>query len=86
VLRFYNTRDTEPQRWYPTRNGKVQKFDDLPPKYRANIDAQAPLNGKPAGAPGAMTEQDLDDLEAFLNTLTDHYRPPTQAGALTSIK
>ena len=30
VLEFYNTRDTNPERWYPTVNGVVQKFNDLP--------------------------------------------------------
>lgn len=78
VIRFYNTRDTEPERWYPTKNGKVQKYDDLPPQYRANLDTQAPLDGKKAGSAGAMTERDMDDLEAFLNTLNDHYPVPPQ--------
>ncbi|HTQ03834.1 MAG TPA: cytochrome c peroxidase [Polyangiaceae bacterium] len=71
VLRFYNTRDTNPELWYPTVNGVVQKFDDLPPQYQANIDTQAPLDGRPAGSEPPMSEQDLDDLEAFLETLTD---------------
>ncbi len=71
VLRFYNTRDTQPELWYPTVNGVVQKFDDLPPQYQGNIDTQAPLDGRPAGSPPPMSEQDLDDLEAFLDTLTD---------------
>jgi cytochrome c peroxidase len=78
VIRFYNTRDTQPELWYPTKNGKVQKFNDLPERYRANIDIQAPLDGKKVGAAGAMTEQDMEDLEAFLNTLTDHYKVPPQ--------
>ena len=30
VIRFYNTRDTNPELWYPVVNGVVQKFDDLP--------------------------------------------------------
>jgi cytochrome c peroxidase len=30
VIHFYNTRDTEPERWYPTVKGVVQKFNDLP--------------------------------------------------------
>jgi cytochrome c peroxidase len=71
VLRFYNTRDTEPELWYPVVNGVVQKFDDLPAQYQANIDTQAPLDGRPPGSQPPMTEQDLDDLEAFLGTLTD---------------
>jgi cytochrome c peroxidase len=71
VLRFYNTRDTNPERWYPVVDGAVRKFDDLPLAYRKNIDRQPPLEGRPPGAKPAMTEQDLDDLEAFLGTLTD---------------
>jgi len=86
VIRFYNTRDTQPELWYPTRKGKVQKYDDLPVKYRPNLDTQAPLDAKAVGAPGAMTGQDMEDLEAFLNTLTDHYRPPVQASVQTPVK
>lgn len=71
VIRFYNTRDTSPQLWYPTVNGTVQKFNDLPPKYRTNIDTQAPLDGKAAGSQPPMTEEDMQDLEAFIGTLTD---------------
>jgi cytochrome c peroxidase len=71
VLSFYNTRDTQPELWYPIVGGVVQKFDDLPAPYRANIDTQPPLDGRPAGAQPPMSAQDLDDLEAFLGTLTD---------------
>ena len=48
VLRFYNTRDTNPELWYPVVDGVVQKFDDLPAPYRGNIDVQAPLDGRRA--------------------------------------
>jgi cytochrome c peroxidase len=75
VIRFYNTRDTNPELWYPTVNGVVQKFDDLPTKYRGNIDSQMPLDGRPRGSQPAMTEQDMADLLAFLGTLTDGYKP-----------
>jgi cytochrome c peroxidase len=75
AIRFYNTRDTDPQLWYPTVNGVVQKLDDLPPQYRGNLDKQAPLDGRERGSQPPMTEQEMDDLEAFLNTLTDDYRP-----------
>ena len=71
VIRFYNTRDTAPEDWYPVVNGVVQKFNDLPPEYRGNIDTQAPLDGRPHGSKPAMSEQDMNDLEAFLRTLTD---------------
>jgi cytochrome c peroxidase len=72
VIRFYNTRDTNPERWYPTVKGVVQKFNDLPARYRANIDKQQPLDGRKPGSEPPMTEQDMRDLEAFLNTLTDN--------------
>jgi cytochrome c peroxidase len=79
VIRFYNTRDTNPELWYPVVDGVAQKFDDLPPEYRDNIDAQQPLDGRPRGSKPAMSEQDIKALEAFLNTLTDDYGLPRQA-------
>ncbi len=71
AIRFYNTRDTEPERWYPTVRGVVQKYDDLPRRLRGNIDAQKPLDGRPRGSRPPMTEQEMSDLEAFLEMLTD---------------
>ena len=71
VIRFYNTRDTAPEDWYPTVDGVVQKFDDLPRQYWANLDTQPPLDGRARGGRPAMSDQDMDDLEAFLRTLTD---------------
>jgi cytochrome c peroxidase len=75
AIRFYNTRDTDPEHWYPTVNGAVQMFDDLPAQFRANIDKQAPLDGRRRGSAPAMSDQDMDDLEAFLKTLNDNYKP-----------
>ena len=76
VVEFYNTRDTEPERWYPKVNGKVKKFDDLPARYHANIDTQAPLDGRAPGSAPPMSAQDVADIVAFLGTLTDGYVPP----------
>ena len=78
ALRFYNTRDTAPELWYPKVNGVVHKFDDLPAKYRANIDTQMPLDGRARGSKPPMSDQDIADLEAFLDTLTDGYVPPAR--------
>jgi cytochrome c peroxidase len=75
ALEFYNTRDTSPERWYPRVKGVVQKFDDLPPRFRANLDKQGPLDGRAAGSSSPMSTRDIDDLIAFLNTLTDDYVP-----------
>src|SRR4029077_3114522 len=71
AIRFYNTRDTNPELWYPVVDGVLQKFDDLPARYRGNLDAQPSLDGGPRGSSPAMSDQDIDDLLAFLATLTD---------------
>ena len=71
AIRFYNTRDTEPGRWYPVVKGQVRKYDDLPGRYRGNIDTQKPLDGRAKGSTPPMTEQEMADLEAFLEMLTD---------------
>ena len=76
VISFYNTRDTNPELWYPTVNGVVQKFNDLPTIYRGNVDTQMPLDGRAPGSQPPMTAQDMLDLAAFLGTLTDGYQPP----------
>jgi len=83
VLHFYNERDLYPEKYY-SRNadGTVRRFDDLPPGYPDNIDHDPPLDRKP-GAPPALTEADIDDLIAFLETLVDADAAPAakQRGA-----
>jgi cytochrome c peroxidase len=75
VVRFYAERDTQPQKWYPPgKDGVALKFDDLPAQYRANIDTQAPFDRHPGDQP-ALTEADIQNMVAFLNTLTDGYAP-----------
>ncbi|WP_321784155.1 cytochrome-c peroxidase [Paraburkholderia sp. J94] len=82
VVRFYNTRDTEPEKWYPRdSHGRVNKFDDLPAKYRANIDKQMPLDLRRAGSRPPMTDDEMRDLIVFLKTLNDGYVPPAHADA-----
>lgn len=75
ALRFYVRRDTNPEEFYPLdANGVAQKFNDLPPELHANVNtAEVPYDRNPGGAP-RLTEAELDDLEAFLNTLTDGYQ------------
>lgn len=76
VINFYNERDLYPEKYY-SRNpdGSVHKFDDLPQGYPDNVDHDPPLDRKP-GAQRALSEQDIDDLIAFLKTLTDGYTAP----------
>ncbi len=75
VLQFYNERDLHPEKFYPRRaDGSVHAFDDMPPGYPDNIDHDPPLDRKPGAAP-ALSDSDIDDLIAFLQTLTDGYTP-----------
>jgi cytochrome c peroxidase len=76
VVGFYVRRDTNPEEWYPVNaDGSVNKFDDLPPQYRRNVNTtEAPYNRKRGEAP-ALTPDEVDLVVEFLNTLTDGYQP-----------
>ncbi|MGG6895071.1 cytochrome-c peroxidase [Rhizobium sp. BR 315] len=76
VTRFYVKRDINPEEIYPKdASGKVVKYDDLPPQYRANIDIiDAPMNRKLGDAP-ALSDAEIADVVAFLRTLSDGYDP-----------
>jgi len=76
VMHFYVQRETDPARWYPKgKNGKIDVYNDLPPKYKKNVDvADAPFDRKRGDAP-ALDDQEIKDVIAFLGTLNDGYRP-----------
>ncbi|CAM3775024.1 Cytochrome c domain-containing protein [Bordetella sputigena] len=79
VVEFYATRDVQPERWYPRRaDGTVEKFNDLPAQYHENVNMDPPFGGKPGDKP-ALTPQEIDDVVAFLGTLTDGYFDPRAA-------
>ncbi len=74
VINFYNTRDTNPAAWYPTVKGVVQKYNDMPAAYQANLDSvDVPFDGLPVGGTPHMSAQDVADLQCFLESLTDGY-------------
>lgn len=77
VVEFYVTRDTNPDKWYPPDgSGHAIKFNDLPAKYRANVNTtEAPYNRKPGDAP-ALNAGEINLVVSFLNTLTDGYVVP----------
>ncbi|HEX8957851.1 MAG TPA: cytochrome c peroxidase [Burkholderiaceae bacterium] len=80
VLDFYATRDTDPARWYPRiaagrHKGEIDKYNDLPRDLRKNVNQEAPFSPDAAGKP-RLSKADVDDLAAFLATLTDGYRAP----------
>ncbi|NIA52429.1 c-type cytochrome [Massilia sp. TW-1] len=78
AVRFYVERDIRPARWYGRgKSGQVERYDDLPPAYRKNVDQlTAPMDRRPGGKP-ALNEADIRDIVAFLRTLTDADALPT---------
>ena len=81
AVEFYVERDTDPGKWYPRdENGKVEKFNDLPSQYRDNINADPPFGPRPGDKP-ALSAAEIDDVIAFLKTLTDGYEPPPNISA-----
>jgi cytochrome c peroxidase len=72
AVAFYATRDTEPQRWYP----KGEAFDDLPAPLRGNVDRETrPYHRQPGQRP-ALRDDEIDDIVAFLHTLSDGFSGP----------
>lgn len=73
VLTFYVERDIHPAKWYPRNaDGSVRKFDDLPPRYHGNVNREPPFDRGPGDKP-ALSRAEIDDVIAFLKTLTDGY-------------
>jgi len=67
VVAFYATRATQAENWY--KSGI--KFDDVAPQFRTNVNVNSvPYNRRP-GSPPALNDQEIDDIVAFLKTLTD---------------
>jgi cytochrome c peroxidase len=75
VLHFYVERETKPEKWYPRgRDGTIQKYNDLPSRYRTNVNTiDAPFDRKSGDAP-ALNDSEIEDVIAFLKTLNDGYR------------
>jgi cytochrome c peroxidase len=76
VMDFYNFRDTDPPKVYAKgADGTVRKYDDVPARFQANVDVADPPFDRHFGETPAMTTQDETDIIAFLQTLTDGYKP-----------
>ena len=75
AITFYVQRDTHPEKWYPLNaDGTVKKFDDLPLPYQANVNTtEVPYNRQLGDVP-ALSDAEVDDVIAFLQTLNDGYR------------
>jgi cytochrome c peroxidase len=78
AIAFYFERDSDPGKWYPRgADGSVRKFDDLPQQYQANVNKEPPFGGRAGDSP-ALAPAEIDDIAAFLTTLTDGYMPPSR--------
>ena len=84
AVAFYATRDTTPARWYPHGGGKPA-YDDLPEKYWANVSHEIPFAPLPGGKP-RLDDREIDDIVAFLGTLTDGYKPRGGAGRTVALR
>ena len=73
---FYAQRDTRPDLFYPALpDGSVDRYDDLPPQFKANVSrGEAPYDRVPGGVP-AISPAEADDIVAFLATLSDDWTP-----------
>ena len=67
AVAFYNTRAIEPARWY----AKGKLFDDVADEDRDNVNVNSTPMNRRTGMPPALTEAEIDDIVAFLRTLTD---------------
>jgi cytochrome c peroxidase len=77
VVVFYARRAVAPDRVYPPG----QRFDDVPTKYRGNVNIYAPIYNRREGAPPPLTDDEIDAVVAFLGTLTDAPYAPAVATA-----
>lgn len=68
-------RDANPDTWYLDGSGAADvKFNDLP-AYAANVNTtEAPYNRSLGGTP-ALDAAEIEDVLAFLRTLTDGWTP-----------
>jgi cytochrome c peroxidase len=78
---FYSQRDVSPGAIYPTVAGQVVKFNDLPAALRGNP-VQTPPFGLAAGTQPRINAQDVADIVAFLNTLTDNASAPVRSATI----
>ena len=75
VVAFYVRRDTNPEEWYPVGAAGVDKFNDLSSELRSNVNTSEKPYNRLLGQTPALNAQEIDDLVAFLQTLTDGYQP-----------
>lgn len=67
AVRFHFERDTQPAKYYRQSNGAADRaYNDMPAQHLPNI-----ARGKPFNGSYTPTDSEINDLVAFLKTLTD---------------
>ena len=84
AVEFYATRDTNPAKWYPRDASGHAGYDDLPARYWPNVSKEVPFAPTPAGKP-RLDAREIDDIVAFLKTLTDGYVVPSKASTQAAV-
>ena len=81
AVAFYATRDTDPARWYARNaDGSVRVYDDLPADAVPFVNREIPFAPWPDGRP-RLDDREIDDIVAFLRTLSDADVATPAAGA-----
>jgi cytochrome c peroxidase len=86
VVDFYNLRSAQPEKIYPhDASGKLALYNDIPKALQGNVDIKdAPFDQK-AGDPPPLSNLDIQDIIAFIQTLDDGYMPTPQPGKSESV-
>ncbi len=85
VMEFYVQRDTNPERWYPRNpDGTVRKYDDLPAEFHKNLNEEDAPFDRSLGDKPALDADEITDVIAFLQTLTDGWKPASPRAARTN--
>jgi cytochrome c peroxidase len=74
VVTFYANRASSPDRFYPPG----QRFDDVPARYRDNVNLSSRPYNRAVGGKPALSDEEIDAIVAFLETLTDAAYAPAQ--------
>lgn len=82
VMHFYVEREIHAEKWYPKlANGDIDIYDDLPVKYKRNVDTvDAPFDRQKGDKP-ALNDAEIADIIVFLKTLNDGYKPDEASSA-----
>jgi len=71
MMSFYVQRDLNPEKFYPRNpDGTVHKADDMPAGYPDTLEHDPPFDRGGSDHP-ALSDAEIDDVIAFLETLTD---------------